>query len=139
MVNFESYYLYGDKCNTSVFYGSCTYNYITSVLVPETIVKYLGFEDFKIDLQVAHLNVGTGYAPAARILGVPGVFIQILLQGLFFWLGLLIAPKRLKVAYIVFYSVLSFFMIFDNLFLKGEFFLVLVIIFLSRYKYIVKR
>lgn len=136
LVNLNSYYLFGEKCNTAVYYGTCHANFITSVFIPETIVKYLGLEHFKIDLQVAHLNVGTGFAPAARILGVVGVVIQIILQGFFFFLGWLLTPSKLKSAFVVYYSVLAFFMIFDNLFLKGEFFLGFVIIFLSRYKFV---
>lgn len=139
IVNFDSYYLVGDRCNTSVYAGTCSGHFLTDVLLPETFVKYLGIEKFKIDLEMQYLNVGTAFASAARILGLPGVILQVILQGLFFYFGYLLTPSRLKSAFVVYFSALSFFMIFDNLFIKGEFFFVFLIIFLSRYNLVLKK
>ncbi|WP_407503930.1 O-antigen polymerase [Acinetobacter baumannii] len=135
LVNINSYYSTGDFCNTRVYYGSCSGNYFSAVLLPDTLVKYLGFDQFDIDLEVSHLNVGTGYAAAARILGVPGVFIQIVLQGIFYYVGYRFMAPNYRVAFIVYFSTLSCFMIFDNLFTHGEFFFVFILLYFARYRF----
>lgn len=134
-VNIGSYYRVGDLCNSNIYPGSCSGNYFSAVMLPDTFVKYLGFDRFDIDLQVQHLNVGTGFAAAARIWGVPGVLLQIVLQGFFYYFGYKIIAPKLKLAYVVYFSALSFFMIFDNLFVRAEFFFVFILLFLSRYKF----
>lgn len=137
--NINNYYDFGVNCESFVFYTSCVENYISSVLVPNTFVKYIGLPDFKIDLIMEHLNVGTAFSKSARIFGILGVFFQVMLQGIFFYLGWLLTPSKLKTAFIVYFSTLSFFMVFDNLFTHGEFFFVLVIIFLTRYNIVLKK
>ncbi|MGU3415445.1 O-antigen polymerase [Enterobacteriaceae bacterium C34A] len=130
LLNFNGYDNLGDSCNVTISYGSCSGDYLSAVFVPNTFIKYLGLDTFDIDLVMAHLNVGTGYASAARLLGLWGVVILIVFQLMFFWLGLLCTAKHIKEVYIVYFSTLSFFMLFDNLFVKGEFFFGFVLIFM---------
>ncbi len=130
MQNLDSYYQYGDSCNMSIAYGSCEGSYLLSVIVPDTISKYFS-EPFEIDMVMKHLNAGTAFSASARILGFPGVLIQIIFQLMLYIVGILLTTKRNRRAFIVYFSVLSFFMIFDNLFVKGEFFFVLLMIIAS--------
>jgi len=134
-VNFDSYYNVGEHCNTNVYYGSCSGNYFSAVILPDTIAKYTGLEKFYIDLQIAHLNVGTGYAAAARIFGLSGVLLQIILQAIFYVIGYKLIGYKFKLAYVVYFSALSILMIFDNLFIRGEFFFVFVLLYLAKYKF----
>ncbi|MCA7860166.1 hypothetical protein LE121_00735 [Escherichia coli] len=128
--NIDSYYQYGDSCNMSIAYGSCEGSYLMSVIVPDTVSKYFS-EPFEIDMVMKHLNAGTAFSASARILGFPGVLIQIIFQLMLYIVGILLTTKRNRRAFIVYFSVLSFFMIFDNLFVKGEFFFVLLMIIAS--------
>lgn len=129
--NLDSYYQYGDSCNMSIAYGTCSGNYLLSVIVPDTISKYFS-EPFEIDMVMKHLNAGTAFSASARILGFAGILIQIVFQLMLYIVGILLTTKRNRRAFIVYFSVLSFFMIFDNLFIKGEFFFVLLLIIASR-------
>ena len=138
IVNIDSYSQFGERCNTSVYYGSCFGDYISAVLLPDTAVKYLGIDKFIIDLQVPHLNVGTGFASSARILGISGVLLQVILQGFFYIIGYKLMLKKYRNAYIVYFSAISTFMIFDNLFIRAEFFFVFILLFLARYRFIIK-
>ncbi|HDC4530726.1 TPA: hypothetical protein O8U13_001462 [Enterobacter asburiae] len=131
MQNLDSYYQYGDSCNMSIAYGSCEGSYLLSVIVPDTISKYFS-EPFEIDMVMKHLNAGTAFSASARILGFAGILIQIVFQLMLYIVGILLTTKRNRRAFIVYFSVLSFFMIFDNLFIKGEFFFVLLLIIASR-------
>lgn len=109
--------------------ANCMGYYISSFLLPNTLVKYFGFSELKVDLIVEYLNASTGFAQPARLLGVTGIFIQIFIQFLFYIIGFLIMPIKIRSAYFIYFSALSFFMIFDNLFLKGEFFFCFVLIY----------
>ncbi|MFW1691353.1 hypothetical protein ACG9H2_15560 [Acinetobacter ursingii] len=137
-LNVDSYYQYGEKCNTSLEYGSCSGDFLSSILFPDTLRKYLGFEEFLVDLKISYLNVGTGYAAAARILGMPGVVVQIIMQGFFYFLGYKIMSNNIKSAFIVYFSVLSIFMLFSNVFLRAECFFVFIILYLEKYKLVWK-
>ncbi|PWI79551.1 hypothetical protein DEO48_13430 [Enterobacter sp. CGMCC 5087] len=128
--NLDSYYQYGDSCNMSIAYGSCEGSYIMSVIVPDTVSKYFS-EPFEIDMVMKHLNAGTAFSASARILGFAGILIQIVFQLMLYIVGILLTTKRNRRAFVVYFSVLSFFMIFDNLFVKGEFFFVLLMIIAS--------
>lgn len=130
MQNLDSYYQYGDSCNMSIAYGSCEGSYLLSVIVPDTISKYFS-EPFEIDMVMKHLNAGTAFSASARILGFAGILIQIVFQLMLYIFGILLTTKRNRRAFVVYFSVLSFFMIFDNLFVKGEFFFVLLMIIAS--------
>ncbi|MCM6996556.1 hypothetical protein M8N42_02835 [Enterobacter asburiae] len=130
MQNLDSYYQYGDSCNMSIAYGSCEGSYLLSVIVPDTISKYFS-EPFEIDMVMKHLNAGTAFSASARILGFAGILIQIVFQLMLYIVGILLTTKRNRRAFVVYFSVLSFFMIFDNLFVKGEFFFVLLMIIAS--------
>ncbi|WP_151829919.1 O-antigen polymerase, partial [Acinetobacter ursingii] len=110
IVNFGSYYQYGEKCNTAIYYGSCSGGYIPAVLLPDTIVKYLGFDKFVIDLAVSHLNVGTGFSAAASLMGFSGVLLQILLQSFFYVFAYRLIAYRFNAAFIVYFSVLYVFL-----------------------------
>lgn len=128
--NLDSYYQYGDNCNMSIAYGTCSGNYLLSVIVPDTISKYFS-EPFEIDMVMKHLNAGTAFSASSRILGLAGILIQILFQLMLYIVGILLTTKRNRRAFVVYFSVLSFFMIFDNLYVKGEFFFVFIMLFLS--------
>lgn len=130
MQNLDSYYQYGNSCNVSISYGSCEGSYLLSVIVPDTISKYFS-EPFEIDMVMKHLNAGTAFSASARILGFAGILIQIVFQLMLYIVGILLTTKRNRRAFVVYFSVLSFFMIFDNLFVKGEFFFVLLMIIAS--------
>ncbi len=130
MQNLDSYYQYGDSCNMSIAYGSCEGSYLLSVIVPDTISKYFS-EPFEIDMVMKHLNAGTAFSASARIFGFAGILIQIVFQLMLYILGILLTTKRNRRAFVVYFSVLSFFMIFDNLFVKGEFFFVMLMIIAS--------
>lgn len=130
MQNLDSYYQYGDSCNMSIAYGSCEGSYLLSVIVPDTISKYFS-EPFEIDMVMKHLNAGTAFSASARILGFAGILLQVAFQLILYIVGILLTTKRNRRAFIVYFSVLSFFMIFDNLFVKGEFFFVLLMIIAS--------
>lgn len=131
MLNLTDYDRFGESCNAAVAFGSCRGDYLLSVIIPNTISKYLGADEFFIDMVMAHLNAGTAFSAAARILGLPGVILQAVLQILFFMFGHAITGEKLRPAFVVYFSTLSVFMIFDNLFIKGEFFFVFVLIVLS--------
>lgn len=133
IVNFDSYEESRNFCNNAVYYGSCDGNFIISVLTPDTFVKYLGFDEFLIDLEISYLNVGTGFAKAARILGIFGVLVQIIFHGVAFYIGSRIFSSKLRLAFIVYFSTLSIFMVFDNLYIRGEFFFVFIILFMCKY------
>lgn len=130
MQNLDSYYQYSDSCNMSIAYGSCEGSYLLSVIVPDTISKYFS-EPFEIDMVMKHLNAGTAFSASARILGFAGILIQVVFQLILYIVGILLTTKRNRRAFVVYFSVLSFFMIFDNLFVKGEFFFVLLMIIAS--------
>ncbi|WJM82153.1 O-antigen polymerase [Pectobacterium brasiliense] len=117
-----------DACITYNKVGDCFSPYISNVVMPNTISKYIGAEQIDIESVVQNLNVGTGYAKAARLFGLAGVISQITLQFLFYVIGYILTPSRVRVVYTIYFSALSFFMIFDNLFVKGEFFFVFIII-----------
>lgn len=129
--NLNSYNDHGNACATFSVVGSCDGSYIYSVLMPNTMSKYLGGQDFFIDLVMPHLNAGTGYSVPARLLGLPGVLLQIGFQFFYYLIGYYITPKKVRAAYIVFYSSLSVFMIFDNLYIRGEFFFSFVLIIIA--------
>lgn len=129
--NLDSYYQYGDSCNMSIAYGTCSGNYLLSVIVPDTISKYFA-EPFEIDMVMKHLNAGTAFSASARNLGFVGIMLQIAFQLLLYVVGNALTTPRNRRAFVVYFSVLSFFMIFDNLFVKGEFFFVLLLIIASR-------
>lgn len=138
MQNLDSYYQYGDSCNMSIAYGSCEGSYLLSVIVPDTISKYFS-EPFEIDMVMKHLNAGTAFSASARMLGFAGILIQILFQLMLYIVGILLTTKRNRRAFVVYFSVLSFFMIFDNLFVKGEFFFVLLMIIASGKEFTLRR
>ncbi|WP_414164198.1 hypothetical protein ACMGGS_20845 [Superficieibacter sp. BNK-5] len=133
LLNLNDYDSFGKACNFAISFGSCRGDFISNVLVPNTMVKYMGLENFDIDLVMQHLNVGTGYAVAARLLGIVGVILLVFAQLLLFLVGLLITPGHIRAAFIVYFSTLSFFMLFDNLFIKGEFFFGFIVIFITGY------
>ncbi|HDO7638582.1 TPA: hypothetical protein P4F99_002899 [Escherichia coli] len=128
--NIDSYYQYGSRCNMSIAYGTCDGSYLLSVIIPDTISKYFS-ETFEIDMVMKHLNAGTAFSASARILGLTGIFIQIIFQLMLYIVGISITTKRNRRAFVIYFSVLSFFMIFDNLFIKGEFFFVLIMLIFS--------
>lgn len=134
-VNIAGYYSVGDRCNTNAYYGSCTGNYALTILTPDAVLNYLGIDKFEIDLAIPHLNVGTGYAAAARILGIPGIILQIILYSILYFVGYRLMDHKFKPAYIVYFSVLSAFMIFDNLFIRIEFFFVFILLYFAKYKF----
>ncbi|QLY64084.1 hypothetical protein [Enterobacter asburiae] len=131
--NIDSYYKFGDSCNQTLSYGSCDGNYILSVLTPDTISKQFT-QPFEIDMVMKHLNAGTAFSAPARILGIAGIYIQFILQIVCYSFGLLFTNKRNRTAFVVYFSALSLFMIFDNLFIRGEFFFGFVLIIASGYK-----
>lgn len=135
LINFDSYYDLGNKCNSAIDFGSCNGNYISSVLFPDVLNKYFGLKNFLIDLQISHLNVGTGFATAARLNGILGVFLQMIFQVLFFIFGYKLTNYRYRNAFIIYYSSLSLFLIFDNLFTRAEFFFVFILLFLVHFKF----
>ncbi len=128
--NIDSYYQYGSRCNMSIAYGTCDGSYLLSVIIPDTISKYFS-ETFEIDMVMKHLNAGTAFSASARILGLTGIFIQIIFQLMLYIVGISLTTKRNRRAFVIYFSVLSFFMIFDNLFIKGEFFFVLIMLIFS--------
>ncbi|HBP7862479.1 TPA: hypothetical protein ACP7UD_001520 [Escherichia coli] len=128
--NIDSYYQYGSRCNMSIAYGTCDGSYLLSVIIPDTISKYFS-ETFEIDMVMKHLNAGTAFSASARILGLTGIFIQIIFQLMLYIVGICLTTKRNRRAFVIYFSVLSFFMIFDNLFIKGEFFFVLIMLIFS--------
>lgn len=128
--NIDSYYQYGSRCNMSIAYGTCDGSYLLSVIIPDTISKYFS-ETFEIDMVMKHLNAGTAFSASARILGLTGIFIQIIFQLILYIVGISLTTKRNRRAFVIYFSVLSFFMIFDNLFIKGEFFFVLIMLIFS--------
>lgn len=131
ILNLNNYLNFSDSCNQAIAFGSCSGDYISAVIMPNTISKYFGAQDFVIDMKMAHLNAGTAFSAAARILGGTGISIQIMLQVVFYAIGCVLVNKKLRVAFTVYFSVLSLFMIFDNLYIHGEFFFVFVLIFIS--------
>ncbi len=128
--NIDSYYQYGSRCNMSIAYGTCDGSYLLSVIIPDTISKYFS-ETFEIDMVMKHLNAGTAFSASARILGLTGIFIQIIFQLILYIVGISLTTKRNRRVFVIYFSVLSFFMIFDNLFIKGEFFFVLIMLIFS--------
>lgn len=120
--NLNEYNLYGNSCSVSDVIGSCDGSYASVVLLPNTVAKYIGQPEFKVSLQIPYLNASTGYAAAARIMGVTGVIVEIFMQFAYYFIGILLTPKRMRTAFRVYFSALSVFMIFDNLFTHGEFF-----------------
>lgn len=128
--NIDSYYQYGSRCNMSIAYGTCDGSYLLSVIIPDTISRYFS-ETFEIDMVMKHLNAGTAFSASARILGLTGIFIQIIFQLILYIVGISLTTKRNRRAFVIYFSVLSFFMIFDNLFIKGEFFFVLIMLIFS--------
>lgn len=129
LLNLDNYNAFGTACNTSINFGSCQGDFFSNVFLPNTFSKYLNINVFEIDLVMKHLNVGTGYAMAARILGLWGMVLQFAFQFVFYIVGYFITPRHIKEVFIVYFSTLSFFMLFDNLFIKGEFFFGFVLIF----------
>lgn len=132
--NIKSFEIYGNNCNYNLTYGDCNGDFLTSVFVPNTILKYLNSDSFIIDLVVGHLNVGTGYAVSGRLLGIWGIIFQIIVQVFIFYFGYKFYKGSSKFIFIVLFSAFSIFMIFDNLFTKGEFFFCFIVIYLMQYK-----
>ncbi|EOX7150746.1 hypothetical protein [Escherichia coli] len=121
VANIDSYYNFGDSCNKALSFGSCRGDYVLSVLTPDTIAKHFS-QPFEIDMVMKHLNAGTAFSASARIFGISGIYIQFVLQVIFYVLGFIFTNKRNRTAFVVYFSALSLFMIFDNLFIRGEFF-----------------
>ncbi len=136
--NINSYNLLKGNCNYNLVYGDCNGDFLSSVFVPNTILKYLNSENFEIDLVVGHLNVGTGYAVAGRLFGMYGISIQIILQIIIFYLGCRFYKNDSKLIFLILFSAFSVFMIFDNLYTKGEFFFCFVVIFMMQYRFKIK-
>ncbi|HAV7900303.1 TPA: hypothetical protein JK844_003590 [Escherichia coli] len=132
ILNIENYYKFGDLCALNVYYGSCSGDYITSVIVPGIFNKYMSGNEFIDDLQVAYLNVSTAFASSSRILGLPGILIQCVLSILFYFIGLVLTPIRYRESFKIYFSVLSLYMCFDNKFIRTEFFFGFVLIFLCK-------
>ncbi|MFZ3388762.1 hypothetical protein [Buttiauxella gaviniae] len=130
-LNLNNYDQLGSICSSYGALDNCSKSYILSVLMPNTLSKYLGGEEFAIDLVVPHLNTGTGYAIAGRLYGIMGVFLQLTIQFLYYIIGYLFTPRNVRAAYVVLFSAFSIFMIFDNLYTRGEFFFCFVLIVLS--------
>lgn len=133
--NLNEYNLFGSSCSPSDIIGSCDGSYASVVLIPNTIAKYIGQPEFKVSLQIPYLNASTGYAAAARIMGVTGVVSQIFMQIFYYFIGLIFTPKRMRTAFIVYFSALSVFMIFDDLYTHGEFFFCFLLIILANFKW----
>ncbi len=74
---------------------------------------------------------GTGYAAAIRNLGLFGFLLLLIYQLLFYIVFLTIVDNKHKLMIVTYFSALSFFMIFDNLFVRAEFVFVFIIVFLS--------
>lgn len=138
-LNFDSYNAYGESCNMQVAYGSCSGSYMMDVLLPSTVSKYLGSQEFIIDMARPYLNAGTAFSASARIGGILAVSLQIILQLLFYFVGLILTPVRVRHAFIVYFSALSLFMVFDNLFIRGEFFFGFLLIMFAGLKIKIKR
>lgn len=132
--NLHDYNVYGSFCGPTDTIGTCNGSYISTVLIPNTIAKYLGEPEFKISLEVPYLNAGTGYAAAARLLGLPGVIIQLFAQFAYYFVGRIVTPIRMRTAYTVYFSALSVFMIFDDLYTHGEFFFGFLLIIIANTK-----
>lgn len=131
ILNINNHLNFSDSCNQAIAFGSCSGDYVSAVIMPNTISKYFGAQDFVIDMKMAHLNAGTAFSAAARIAGGAGIAIQIILQAVFYAIGYVLVNKKLRVAFTVYFSVLSLYMIFDNLYIHGEFFFVFVLIVIS--------
>lgn len=132
--NLHDYNFYGGFCGPTDTIGTCNGSYISTVLIPNTIAKYLGEPEFKISLEVPYLNAGTGYAAAARLFGLPGVIIQLFAQFAYYFVGRIVTPVRMRTAYTVYFSALSVFMIFDDLYTHGEFFFGFILIIMASKK-----
>lgn len=131
ILNFNDYYNFGSLCNYNVTYGSCDGDFLSSSVAPEIFLKYTIGNEFIEDLQISYLNVSTGFAKSARILGVTGVILQCILSLFFYFAGTLLTPKRYREAFRVYFSVLSLYMCFDNKFIRTEFFFGFILIILA--------
>ena len=134
VLNINSYYEYGDMCNKLVVYGTCDANYVLSVLVPDTFSKHF-MDQFYVDMVMGHLNAGTAFSAPVRLLGLTGLCIQFILQIIFYAAGLMLTNEKNRTAFIVYFSALSLFMIFDNLYIRGEFFFGFILIFICGFKF----
>lgn len=126
--NLHIHDMLSNPCSSFNSQGDCIIPYIDNVILPNTISKYTTNNPIEVSTVVDNLTVGTGYAKAARILGLFGVYIQLILQFIFYIIGFLFMPKVVRPAYIIYFSTLSFFMVFDDLYVKGEFFFVFLIL-----------
>ncbi|MFC6363190.1 hypothetical protein [Tatumella punctata] len=126
--NVHIHEIMSNPCVNFNLQGDCIIPYLDNVILPNTISKYTTNNPIEVSTVVDNLTVGTGFAKSARIYGVFGTYIQITLQFLFYIIGFIVMPKRVRPAYIIYFSTLSFFMVFDDLYVKGEFFFVFIIL-----------
>lgn len=122
--------------------GYCVESFLSSEVLTLTISKMLGFEELGGNLVVSHLNVSTAYVRSVVIFGKLGIIIHVLLQILFFILVNWLCHKDMRYVLRIYYSAISLFSIFSNLFITPHFvfaiFIIIIISWLNQVRFSLK-
>jgi len=125
------YNLHEYKEITSLCYAlnsSCIQNFLTADILPSTISKALGWELFPENLVAQHLNVSTAFTRTVMLFGYFGGFFHSLMQVVFYLFFYAICERKMRFVMTVYYSGLTFFSVFFNIFIGPSFVFVLIII-----------
>jgi len=127
---------------TSLCYAlspSCIYNFLTADILPSTISKAFGWSLFPENLVAQHLNVSTAFTRTVMLFGYFGAFIHSLMQVFFYLLFYICCQREMRFVMSVYYSALTFFSVFFNIFIGPSFVFVLVVIiaisWINKFKY----
>ena len=137
---FYNYHSYNELLSPcySVLSSQCQEYVLSSNLLPLTISKFIGLPISTEKLIVEHLNVSTAYARTILLFGVFGMFIYSIIHIIFYIIGAKLCTKEMRIIFNVYYSALSFFVIFYNVFIFPHFIAVLwviiIISWLNKYK-----
>lgn len=129
---FYNYHSYNELLSPcySMLSTQCQGYFLSSNILPLTISKLLGLPLSTERLVVEHLNVSTAYARTILLFGGFGMVVYSIIHVVFYIIGIKLCTKEMRIVFNVYYSALSFFVIFYNVFIFPYFIAVLWVIIL---------
>lgn len=129
---FYNYHSYNELLSPcySMLSTQCQGYFLSSNILPLTISKLLGLPLSTERLVVEHLNVSTAYARTILLFGGFGMVVYSIIHVVFYIIGIKLCTKEMRIVFNVYYSALSFFVIFYNVFIFPHFIAVLWVIIL---------
>lgn len=103
------------------FTSECQGSFFSTNILPLTISKILNLPLITEKLVVEHLNVSTAYARTILLFGSMGMIIYSILHVFFYVVGMKLCERDMRPVFKIYYSALSFFVIFYNVFIFPHF------------------